>query len=96
MIIYDIVFSAFFILYFLDPGLAFSVTQSMLLHGLLKFVTWICQNCYMYLLKLLHGFAKLLHGFVKVVLCPFRPLQNKTILTKKAKLFEASALNWRY
>ena len=73
MIIYDIVFMAFFILYFLDPGLAWSVTQSMLLHGLFKFVTWICQHCYMYLSKLLHGFvSNLITCICQVCLLPIQ------------------------
>ena len=48
--------------------------------------------------KLLHGIVridtllKVLHGLVKIVLCIFRPLPNKT---KISKLVEASALNER-
>ena len=44
-----------------------------MLNGFVKVVTWICQSCYMDLLKLFHG-------FVKVALFFFRPLLNKTKL----------------
>ena len=41
--------------------------------NMLKVVTWIFQNCFMDL-------SKLLHGFVKVVSCISRPLPSKTKL----------------
>ena len=44
-----------------------------MMHGFLQVVTWICQSCYMDLLKLLHG-------FVKVVLFISQPLPSKTKL----------------
>ena len=58
---------------------------SELLHGFFLVVTWICQSCYMDLLKLLLG-------FVKVVLVISRPLPNKNKLNFDRD-FKASDLN---
>ena len=45
----------------------------MLLHGFVKIDTWICQDFYMDLLNLLHGFVKV----VLCISCPFAK-QNQT------------------
>ena len=61
---------------------------SKLLHGFVKFATWICQICYMDLLNIkvvtwicqscYLDLSKLLLGFIKVVLCISSPFSVKT------------------
>ena len=66
--------------------------SSKLLHGFVKVATWIClssswicKNCYLDLLRFLHG-------FVKDVLCISRPLPNKT----KLKLDQDFSTCWSF